>query len=170
MADIVENRSSVSNLTSRYNDFLFATICEEANGMRLSILSALARMNVDPWEEAARLASMPKAIAEQTLVSTLDHVSGRSWNSSEAAVLAGRLVRLLPQGSEGETIARTKTATASSQQKNYWWIWVGFAIAVSLLSPHYQNQAATTAATSESSATSPLNSNSPHPDAIGQSR
>ena len=78
MADIVENRSSVSNLTSRYNDFLFATICEEANGMRLSILSALARMNVDPWEEAARLASMPKAIAEQTLVSTLDHVSGRS--------------------------------------------------------------------------------------------
>ena len=40
--------------TARYNDFLFATVCEEANGMQLSVLSALARLNLDPWEEAAR--------------------------------------------------------------------------------------------------------------------
>jgi len=52
--------------------------------MRLSVLSALARMDVDPWEEATRLAAMPKAIAERTLVSTLDLVPGRSWDPSEA--------------------------------------------------------------------------------------
>ena len=65
--------------------------------MRLSVLSALARMNIDPWEEASRLAAMPKAIAEKTLLSILDRVSGRSWKSPEAAAIAARLVGLLPQ-------------------------------------------------------------------------
>jgi hypothetical protein len=72
----------VNNVTSRYDRFLFAPICEEANGMQLSILSALARMDVDPWEEATRLAAMPEAIAERTLVSTLDQVINKSWSPS----------------------------------------------------------------------------------------
>ena len=63
--------------------------------MRLSVISALARANVDPWEEATRLAAMPKAIAEKALLSILDLVSGRSWKSPEAAAIAARLVRLL---------------------------------------------------------------------------
>src|SRR3981081_2995966 len=92
---------SVSSFTSRYNHCLFAPICEEANGMRLSVLSALARMDVDPWEEATRLAAMPKAIAERTLVSTLDQVLGKGWNRSEAEVIAARLVQLLPQPGQG---------------------------------------------------------------------
>ena len=78
---VMDDRPSVSSPTSQYDDFLFASICEEANGMRLSVLSALARMNVDPWDEATRLAAMPKAVAERTLVSILDLVSGRRWKS-----------------------------------------------------------------------------------------
>jgi hypothetical protein len=38
----VENHRSDTSLTSRYDEFLFASICEEANGMRLSVVSALA--------------------------------------------------------------------------------------------------------------------------------
>ena len=105
--------------------------------MQLSVLSALVRMNVDPWEEATRLAAMPKAIAERTLVSTLDLVPGRSWNPSEAEVIAARLVQLLPQPSGGATIAPTKTAGVGAQQINYWLMWLGFAIAMSLLSPSH---------------------------------
>jgi hypothetical protein len=74
---IVDNRPSVSSFTSKYDHFLFAPICEEANGMQLSVLSALARMDVDPWKEATRLAAMPKVIAERTLVSTLERVLGQ---------------------------------------------------------------------------------------------
>ena len=85
--------------------------------MRLSVLSALARMNVDPWEEATRLAAMPKAIAEKTLLSILDLVSGRSWKSPEATAIAARLVRLLPQASEAATIAAPETAKATSNGK-----------------------------------------------------
>jgi hypothetical protein len=75
---IVSNRPSVSSLSSRYDHFLFAPICEEAHGMQLSVLSALARMDVDPWEEATRLAAMPTATAERTLVSTLDGSSAKT--------------------------------------------------------------------------------------------
>ena len=96
----MDHRARFSTLSARYDDFLFAPVCEDANGMRLSVLSALARMNVDPWEEATRLAAMPKAIAEKTLLSILDLVSGRSWKSPEAAAIAARLVRLLPQPGE----------------------------------------------------------------------
>src|ERR1700726_749594 len=105
---IMDNRLSVLSVTSRYNQFLYAPICEEANGMQLSVLSALARMDVDPWEEATRLAAMPKAIAKRALVSTLDRVLGKSRNPSETEVIAARLVQLLPQPGQGGTIVPKK--------------------------------------------------------------
>jgi hypothetical protein len=150
----VGNRDSFSSLTSTYNQFLFTPVCEEANGMQLSVLSALARMDVDPWEEATRLAAMPKAIAERTLVSTLDRVLDKSWNPSEKEIMAARLVQLLPQRGEAET-ARV------GAQRTYWLVWLGFALAISLLSPRHQ--VTTTDAghsTSKSSATSQLESGS----------
>src|ERR1700692_1620089 len=110
---IMDNRPSISSFTSRYNHFLFAPICEEADGMRLSVLSALARTNVDPWEEATRLAAMPKAIAEKTLLSILALVSGQSGKSPEGAAIAARLIRLLPQSGEAATMAATGTANAA---------------------------------------------------------
>jgi hypothetical protein len=41
---------------SQFNDFLFAPIGNERNGMLLTVLSALARLDVDPWREAASMA------------------------------------------------------------------------------------------------------------------
>ena len=128
--------------------------------MQLSVLSALARIDVDPWEEATRLAAMPIAIAERTLVSILNRVLGKSWNPSETNVIAERLVQLLPQRGEGVTIAPTAGARIGMQQ-TYWWVWLGFALAISLLSPRHQ--ATTTDAggsASHSSATSQLESGS----------
>src|SRR5689334_14562466 len=74
-ATSMDHRARFSTLSSRYDDFLFAPVCEEANGTRLSVLSALARTNVDPWEEASRLAAMPKMIAAKSLLSALDRAS-----------------------------------------------------------------------------------------------
>jgi hypothetical protein len=152
---IMEQRPSVSNITSRYNHFLFATICEEANGMQLSVVSALARTDVDPWEEATRSAAMPKAIAE-ALVSTLDRVLGKNSNPSEMKVVAARLVQLLPQRGEGVTIALTAGARIGMQQTQ-WLVWLGFLLAISLLSPHHQ---VTTTDAGGSIATSQLESGS----------
>jgi hypothetical protein len=47
---------SIPGPGSDFDAFLFAPVGEERNGMLLSVLSALARLDVDPWQEAARLA------------------------------------------------------------------------------------------------------------------
>ena len=134
----MNNPPSTSIPSSRYNDFLFAPICEDADGMRLSVLSALARMDVDPWEEATKLAAMPRAIAQSTLISTLDLLSGRSWKPAEAEVVAARLIRLLPGGAEAPKAAAGEIAGVLAQRTNYWLVWLVFAMAISFLSPHHQ--------------------------------
>ena len=83
------------------------------------------------------LAAMPKAIAERTLASAIDQVIGKSWNPSKTEVIAARLVQLLPQRGEGTTVAQTETARVGAQ-RTYWLVWLGFALAMSLLSPRHQ--------------------------------
>ena len=56
---------------SDLQEFLFAPIWNEKNGTPLSILSALARLGMDPWGEAARLADMPRAGAASALAAIL---------------------------------------------------------------------------------------------------
>ena len=138
-AFIVDNRPSFSCLTSRYDDFLYATVCLQANGTQLSVLSALARMDVDPWQEATRLAAMPKVIAERSLVTILDVVSRGSWNQSEAEVVAARLIRLLPQLEKADAIAATQVAISEirARRLKYWLVWLGVAIVISVLAPRY---------------------------------
>jgi hypothetical protein len=104
---------------------------------------------------------MPKAIAERTLVTILDLVSGSSWNQSETKVIAARLVRLLPQLEAADAITATQIAISQmrGQRLKYWLVWLGIAIAISIVLPYYQ--AATTGAgnsTPKSSATTTLQS------------
>src|SRR6266481_5090150 len=106
--------------------------------MHLSVLSALARLNLDPWEEATHLAAMTKADARRALVSTLDLVSGRSWTPSEAEKTAARLVHLLPEQRVGATLAAGGIAGVRSQRTNYWLVWLFIAMAISFLFPHHQ--------------------------------
>ena len=49
------------------DDFLHASIGVERNEMPLSVLSALARLNLDPWKEAAELSELPSDCATQRL-------------------------------------------------------------------------------------------------------
>lgn len=174
----MDHRARFLSLSAGYDEFLYAPVCEDANGMRLSVLSALARTDVDPWQEAARLAAMPKAIAEKTLLSALDRVSGRSWKPPEAAAIAARLVRLLPQrGQAAATPASAIVNTATGATKGrgpltrYWWIWLGFWMAMSFMVPHHQAKTTSTSvATSTSSATTPLKNVRSSPGSVGRSR
>jgi hypothetical protein len=135
----VDHRSRFSSLNPSFDDFLFAPVCDEANGMQLSVLSALARSNVDPWDEAIRLAAMPKAIAERTLLSILSMVAGKSWNPPEAQATAARLVGLLPHAVNGASAGATGAANSSikSPMTSYWWAWVGFALMMSFIMPQH---------------------------------
>jgi len=56
----MSSSASVSVLGTEFDDFLFAPIGEDRNDMPLSVLSALARLDIDPWQEADKLARLPR--------------------------------------------------------------------------------------------------------------
>jgi|SRR5208337_3494866 len=81
---------------SDLNEFLFADVGTEASGMMLSVVSLFARQGNDPWREADRLADLPKAVAEDSLAHSIADMPQGRWNLPDAAVIAGRLIGLLP--------------------------------------------------------------------------
>jgi hypothetical protein len=85
-----------AKLNPTFNDFLFATVCEERNAMPLSVISALARLDLDPWAEAAELARMPAEGAAQRLTSMLTSVVEVPPAQPDRATVSARLVALLP--------------------------------------------------------------------------
>jgi hypothetical protein len=81
---------------SDLNNFLFADVGTEANGMTLCVLSVFARLGSDPWREAGRLADLSKPEATDSLAHTIADMPTSLWKFADAAVIAARLTRLLP--------------------------------------------------------------------------
>ncbi len=83
---------------SEFNDFLFDIVGAEKNGMQLTVLSALARLGMDPWREAARLAKLPKDAASRALAKIIATLPEGDWKVADARAIAARLVDRLPAG------------------------------------------------------------------------
>ena len=81
---------------SDLNKFLFADIGTESNGMTLSVVSLFARLGGDPWQEAGRLAELPKPEATARLARAIADLPTGPWQLPDAAVIAARLTGLLP--------------------------------------------------------------------------
>lgn len=105
-------RPMTESLRTDLNSFLFAPVANDANGMHLTMLSALARAGVDPWEEAARLAALPRESATQTIVQMLAGVPNGPPPGDQTTSMAARLVaqlhpaaapKLKPVSSTGES-------------------------------------------------------------------
>lgn len=80
-----------------FEAFLFAPIGEERNGMTLSVLSGLSRLEVNPWDEAAQLSQLPKERAIAALDRRIAQLPLGVWLLSDTAAIATRLVDLLPK-------------------------------------------------------------------------
>ncbi len=81
---------------SAYNGFLHAEVGEEANGVRLTVLTALTRLGIDPWQEAARLADLPRDVAITALAAAIARLPEGNWKAADAEAIATRLAGLLP--------------------------------------------------------------------------
>jgi len=86
---------STPPVASEFDVFLLAPMGEDRNGAPLSVLSALARLNVDPWEEAAALARLPFDAATRKLTSLIAALPVGSSARADPATVAHRLVTLL---------------------------------------------------------------------------
>jgi len=144
--------SSFFRLPRRYDSFLFAPVCKEFNGAPLTVLSVLARMDLDPWDEAARLGAMQRANAKSALASMLNRIPGGYWSGAEVDGIAAQLVRLLPDGST--THDQPATANAWTRYAKYGLVLLIVALAISFLVKHGQS-VDVTAPASGSAQTSP---------------
>lgn len=86
-----------SLLESEFNEFLFATVGEERMGVPLSVLSAFARLDLDPWLEAARLSDLPRESAVAALSGIIARLPVGGWEISETRGIAARLIEALPR-------------------------------------------------------------------------
>lgn len=92
---------------ARYERFLLACVRVDRNGLAVSMLSTLARQDLDPWRVAAELDALSTAAATTRLVTLL----GTAHDPSpEALATATRLVALLPHGRAPPGLARPPTA------------------------------------------------------------
>lgn len=106
-------------LRTEFDAFLFAPVGEDRSGMPLSVVSLLARLDLDPWQAAAELAALSPEFAAQKLVLMLSILPIPSLQSSNSLLIARRLVAKLPHpvpsltsplralsGSAGTTVPR----------------------------------------------------------------
>jgi hypothetical protein len=118
---------------SEFNEFLFAFVGEESSGQQLTVLSALARLGLDPWGEAARLSDLPKEAATDALAAAIGALPGGDWKVSERQSIAVRLVNYLPRRSspsarspQGGSIGDQKPKSGAPK----WLIWIALGAAV----------------------------------------
>jgi hypothetical protein len=97
--------SALTPLLGReFDNFLFASVDDDQNGPLLSVVSAFARLDVDPWQETANLADMPRLQAAERLASLIASLPTGSTAQSPKAI-AARLIALLPPAAGFNAIA-----------------------------------------------------------------
>jgi len=99
---------------SELNAFLYADVGTELNGSVLTMLSVLARLGQDPWAEAARLTTLPKAAAIDVLAGSIRKMPLGPRAFAETIATASRLLLLLPVQVQnpGQSIRAAATASA----------------------------------------------------------
>lgn len=105
--------ASIPRLGPEFDEFLFAPVGGDMKGMTVSVLSALARLDVDPRQEAANLAQLPGGPAIERLSLLLAVLPGGISANPDPRTIAARLIPLLPRRT-GLGIASRETAPSTT--------------------------------------------------------
>ncbi|WP_372785568.1 hypothetical protein [Phenylobacterium sp.] len=94
--------SAPTRLSDQFNAFLRSALWLDRDETPLSVLSALARLDVDPWEEAAQLAALPEPSASARLAAMLANLPGGPSIRRDLDAICVRSISLLscPAGPE----------------------------------------------------------------------
>ncbi len=103
--------ASGSVLGTQFDQFLLAPVFEERNGP-LSVLSALARVDVDPWDTAATLSQLPRQTAAQELAVMF---AGLPDGPPDRDAIAVRVVALLPSPAGAQAVPPGALASSGRQ-------------------------------------------------------
>src|SRR5580704_2458972 len=111
------NMHSLFLFEHKFDEFLFTPIGEEENGTVLNVMSAFARRNVDPWEEAARLSRLPRDVATRELCAMIAELPPGANRASPRSI-AERLMAPPPfsAGSGGSPGTAPKRAALTRRE------------------------------------------------------
>jgi hypothetical protein len=93
----MKSAAGQSPLGYELDDFLFASLGEDRNGLPLSVVSLFARMDLDPWQEAGILAALPREAATKRLAGSLDTLTDPQLRKTNFEATVLRLLALLPR-------------------------------------------------------------------------
>jgi hypothetical protein len=97
-----------------FDKFLFATIGDDRHGQPLSVLSALARSDVDPWQEAAGLSRISREAAARRLSGLIAALSDEPIAQLPVDPIVLALVALLPGA--GSLAPRSHESSATRRE------------------------------------------------------
>ena len=101
----------------QFDGFLFALVGEDQKGMQVSVLSALARLGVDPRQEAQELAGLSENFARERLDALIARLPGVPSLIDDHRAIAERLIALLPQSAGVRTPTGTPEASGSMEAR-----------------------------------------------------
>ena len=81
---------------SDYDAFLFAELGEDRTGAAVTVLSALARLDLEPWTEARELAHLAREDAQVRLTKHFESITDIPALALASEGRAAKLVSLLP--------------------------------------------------------------------------
>jgi hypothetical protein len=119
------------------DNFLFAAVGAERDGIPLSMVSALTRLGLDPWDEAGRLSSLNRGEAIEQLARLIAELPDASRPLTEAREIAGGLIERLPKhdserpASPAQMRPRDRWPTLSRHSR-FWVICLMLAAAVAI--------------------------------------
>jgi len=98
----IARRAEPASGSSDFNNFLFSPIGTDRFGMELSVASALARLDMDAWAEAAVLAQLPHDAAARRLAKSISRFSEIPGLEGESEKVAASLIRVLRESGGGQ--------------------------------------------------------------------
>jgi len=125
LADNMTHAALTPLLGREFDNFLFGPLGDDLNGAPLSVISALARLDVDPWKEALSLTRMPREQAMGRLTSLIASLPKDSATGFAPEVAATRLIALLPQATRFNAAASGPRLQSAPIQRSRLFIGLG---------------------------------------------
>lgn len=105
-----------------FDSFLFADLGEDRNGASVTVASALARLELDPWKEASELALLGCDAARARLEAHLSKFKDIPTLGAENGALAAKLALLLPKSSSPPDLILAKSVEFRLPRISIGWV------------------------------------------------
>ncbi|MBU3001706.1 hypothetical protein KO491_17840 [Roseovarius nubinhibens] len=111
-----------------FDRFLYASVGKDRNGHAVTVLSTLARLDLDPWNETAELVKLGRDGARTRLGELLARFRDVPALANDHGKVALNLSQLLPEKQKSDALQRAVSPVADGRSGTSGAIWGALAI------------------------------------------